>query len=107
MQQYKEFALKMSKYRSLHSPEHSSSSKKRPKEVKKYHDKQRIDSLIFDSVKKFGRDEKIAIQWIAQLNRQEIFTVGDLRLLYEDDWYHLGLSVLAIRAIKDQLYYNN
>lgn len=75
--------------------------------VKKYYDKQRIDPLIYDSVIKFGRDEKIANQWIAQLNRQEIFTIGDLRSLYEDDWYHLGLSVLAIRAIKDTLYYIN
>jgi len=75
--------------------------------VKKYRDSQRIESLIYDSVSNYGRDIKVANQWISQLNRQEIFTVGDLRSLYEDDWYHLGMSVLAIRAIKDTLYYIN
>lgn len=70
---------------------------------KKYHDHESINNLVVDSVKNFGRDKKAAGLWIAQLNRQEIYTVGDLRSLYEDDWYHLGLSVLAIRAIKDTL----
>ncbi|KAL6625822.1 hypothetical protein U3516DRAFT_583185 [Neocallimastix sp. 'constans'] len=105
VQQYKEIAMKINRNRDI--SELSSSLKKKQKEVKKYYNKQRIDHLIYDSVKKFGRDEKIANQWIAQLNRQEIFTVGDLRVLCEEDWYHLGLSVIAIRAIKDQLYYSN
>ncbi|OUM69544.1 hypothetical protein PIROE2DRAFT_2404 [Piromyces sp. E2] len=106
VQQYMDF-IKLSKNKSLHSSDRSSSYKKKQKEVKKYRDGQRIDSLIYDSVIKYGRDEKVANQWISQLNRQEIFTVGDLRSLYENDWYHLGLSVLAIRAIKDTLYYTN
>jgi hypothetical protein len=105
VQQYKEIAMKINRNRDI--SELSSSLKKKQKEVKKYYNKQRIDHLIYDSVKKFGRDEKIANQWIAQLNRQEIFTVGDLRVLCEEDWYHLGLSVIAIRTIKDQLYYSN
>ncbi|ORX86900.1 hypothetical protein BCR32DRAFT_324733, partial [Anaeromyces robustus] len=111
--QYNEFA-KISRSRSTrHSDnaqsiyrfERSLSYKKKQKEVKKYSNNQRIDSLIYDSVLNYGRDEKVANQWIAQLNRQEIFTISDIRSLNDDDWYHLGLSVLAIRAIKDTLYY--
>ncbi|ORX55478.1 hypothetical protein BCR36DRAFT_410399 [Piromyces finnis] len=106
-QHYKEL-IKHSKNRSVHNSERSTSYKKKSKEAgRKYYDGQKIDSLIYDSVIKYGRDEKVANQWISQLNRQEIFTVGDLRSLYENDWYHLGLSVLAIRAIKDTLYYIN
>jgi len=105
-QQYKEY-FKESRSKSVHHYEHSSSYKKKTREAKKYRDSQRIESLIYDSVSNYGRDIKVANQWISQLNRQEIFTVGDLRSLYEDDWYHLGMSVLAIRAIKDTLYYIN
>jgi WNK lysine deficient protein kinase len=40
---------------------------------------------------------------VHKLHDQDILTVGDLRGLHDEDWAGLGLTVFALRALKNTL----
>lgn len=44
-----------------------------------------------------------ALEWIKKLQNQDIMTVGDLRDLHDEDWAGIGLTVFALRALKNML----
>jgi WNK lysine deficient protein kinase len=44
-----------------------------------------------------------AHEWIEKLKDQDIMTVGDLRELLDEDWAGIGLTVFALRALKNML----
>lgn len=49
------------------------------------------------------RNAEKAHQWINKLQNQDIMTVGDLRDLHDEDWTGIGLTVFALRALKNML----
>ncbi|KAI9301268.1 hypothetical protein BJ944DRAFT_271745 [Cunninghamella echinulata] len=44
-----------------------------------------------------------ANEWTKKLQNQDIMTVGDLRDLHDEDWAGIGLTVFALRALKNML----
>lgn len=44
-----------------------------------------------------------AHEWANKLKNQDIMTVGDLRDLHDEDWVGIGLTVFALRALKNML----
>jgi len=62
-----------------------------------------IDDLVRDVCINTNRIDK-ANEWIQRLKGQDIMTVGDLRELHDEDWNGLGLTVLACRLLKNNLY---
>jgi WNK lysine deficient protein kinase len=44
-----------------------------------------------------------AHEWARKLQNQDIMTVGDLRDLHDEDWAGIGLTVFALRALKNML----
>lgn len=49
------------------------------------------------------RDAEKANEWATKLKNQDIMTVGDLRDLHDEDWAGIGLTVFALRALKNML----
>lgn len=49
------------------------------------------------------RNSDKAHEWINKLKNQDIMTVGDLRDLHDEDWAGIGLTVFALRALKNML----
>jgi WNK lysine deficient protein kinase len=49
------------------------------------------------------RSSEKAHEWIKKLQNQDIMTVGDLRDLHDEDWAGIGLTVFALRALKNML----
>lgn len=62
-----------------------------------------IDVFVNDAAKATNRSCKKASEWIQKLEDQDIMTVGDLRELLDEDWSSIGLTVFAIRALKNML----
>lgn len=50
------------------------------------------------------RDADTCLSWIKTLLSQEIETIGELRIMTEEDWDDLGLTVFSSRAMKNMLY---
>lgn len=50
-----------------------------------------------------NRDKNKALEWVHKLQNQDIMTVGDLRDLHDEDWAGIGLTVFALRALKNML----
>ncbi|KAI7904326.1 kinase-like domain-containing protein [Cokeromyces recurvatus] len=66
-----------------------------------------IDIFVKDTAKATNRNPLKAEEWIRKLREQDIMTVGDLRELLDEDWTCIGLTVFAIRALKNMLHNNN
>jgi WNK lysine deficient protein kinase len=49
------------------------------------------------------RNIEKAHEWANKLKNQDIMTVGDLRDLHDEDWAGIGLTVFALRALKNML----
>lgn len=50
-----------------------------------------------------NRNKDKALEWVRKLQTQDIMTVGDLRDLHDEDWAGIGLTVFALRALKNML----
>ncbi|GAA5805775.1 kinase-like domain-containing protein [Helicostylum pulchrum] len=70
---------------------------------KDYSDDTSIDVFVNDVAKATNRSCTKASEWIQKLEGQDIMTVGDLRELLDEDWSSIGLTVFAIRALKNML----
>ncbi|CAG8564363.1 5713_t:CDS:2, partial [Acaulospora colombiana] len=71
--------------------------------AKEYSDDTSIDDLVRDTASLTNRDEK-ADEWLEKLKKQDLMTVGDLRALLDGDWQGIGLTVFAMRALKNALH---
>lgn len=69
-----------------------------------YFDDTNVDEFVYDTAKATNRDPSKAEEWIRKLKDQDIMTVGDLRELLDEDWSGIGLTVFAIRALKNMLH---
>lgn len=67
-------------------------------------DEMLIDEFIKETAIVTKRDDNIAQTWIKTIKTQEIKTVGDLKILVDEDWSSLGLTVFSSRAMKNMLY---
>ncbi|KAG2206866.1 hypothetical protein INT47_007623 [Mucor saturninus] len=70
---------------------------------KEYFDDTSIDVFVKDTAKATNRSLSKAAEWTQKLKDQDIMTVGDLRELFDEDWSCIGLTVFAIRALKNML----
>ncbi|CDH51843.1 ser thr protein kinase [Lichtheimia corymbifera JMRC:FSU:9682] len=70
---------------------------------KEYSDDVAIQTFIQDCAQAAHRGMDKAQEWIQKLQAQDIMTVGDLRHLQDEDWEGIGLTVFALRAIKNML----
>lgn len=68
-----------------------------------YSDDIPIQTFIQDCAQAAHRGIDKAQEWIQKLQAQDIMTVGDLRHLQDEDWEGIGLTVFALRAIKNML----
>jgi WNK lysine deficient protein kinase len=68
-----------------------------------YTDDTTIDVFVRDCAIATHRNTEKAHQWINKLQNQDIMTVGDLRDLHDEDWTGIGLTVFALRALKNML----
>ncbi|ORE11942.1 kinase-like protein [Rhizopus microsporus var. microsporus] len=71
--------------------------------AKEYDDNVIIDIFVEDTCKATKRTRSKAIEWTEKLKEQDILTVGDLRELIDEDWSNLGLTIFAVRALKNML----
>lgn len=62
-----------------------------------------IDIFVEDTCKATKRTRSKASEWTEKLKEQDILTVGDLRELMDEDWSNLGLTIFAVRALKNML----
>lgn len=68
-----------------------------------YTDESSIDDFVRETAAATNRGEDKALEWAAKLKDQDIMTVGDLRELLDEDWSNIGLTVFALRALKNML----
>ncbi|KAI8337696.1 kinase-like domain-containing protein [Chlamydoabsidia padenii] len=71
--------------------------------LEEYSDDTTIDVFVRDCAIATHRNAEKAHQWINKLKNQDIMTVGDLRDLHDEDWSGIGLTVFALRALKNML----
>jgi hypothetical protein len=71
--------------------------------ILEYFDDTSIDLFVNDTAKATNRSLSKASEWIQKLKDQDIMTLGDLRELLDEDWSCIGLTVFAIRALKNML----
>ncbi|KAM3579647.1 hypothetical protein VKS41_008099 [Umbelopsis sp. WA50703] len=69
----------------------------------KYADEDSIEGLVMAAATATNRGRDKATEWVHKLHDQDIMTVGDLRGLHDEDWAGLGLTVFALRALKNTL----
>ncbi|CAB4412737.1 unnamed protein product [Rhizophagus irregularis] len=72
--------------------------------VKEYPDDTPIEQFVRDTALAINRDTEKANDWSKKLKNQDIMTVGDLRALMDEDWGQIGLTVFALRALKNALH---
>ncbi|KAG0168728.1 signal transducing kinase of the PAK [Apophysomyces sp. BC1034] len=65
-----------------------------------------IDEFVRKTAAASKRDADKASEWATKLTAQDIMTVGDLRELLDEDWSAIGLTVFAVRALKNMLNSN-
>jgi WNK lysine deficient protein kinase len=71
---------------------------------KNYDDEISIEEFVSETASVTGRDQETASGWIKLLKEQDIRKVSDLKILVEEDWDNLGLTVFSSRAMKNMLY---
>ena len=59
--------------------------------------------FVADCAQASHRGADKAHEWARKLQNQDIMTVGDLRDLHDEDWAGIGLTVFALRALKNML----
>lgn len=68
-----------------------------------YADDTDIELFVRDCAIASHRNIDKAQEWANKLKNQDIMTVGDLRDLHDEDWAGIGLTVFALRALKNML----
>ncbi|CAO3673780.1 unnamed protein product [Rhizopus stolonifer] len=68
-----------------------------------YSDETDIGVFVADCALASHRGADKAQEWAKKLQNQDIMTVGDLRDLHDEDWAGIGLTVFALRALKNML----
>ncbi|ORE11811.1 kinase-like protein [Rhizopus microsporus var. microsporus] len=68
-----------------------------------YSDDTDISVFVTDCALASHRGADKAQEWAKKLKNQDIMTVGDLRDLHDEDWAGIGLTVFALRALKNML----
>lgn len=68
-----------------------------------YADDTDIELFVRDCAIASHRNVEKAHEWANKLKDQDIMTVGDLRDLHDEDWSGIGLTVFALRALKNML----
>ncbi|KAI9475629.1 MAG: kinase-like domain-containing protein [Benjaminiella poitrasii] len=68
-----------------------------------YSDDTDINVFVEDCAQASHRSLDKAHEWARKLQNQDIMTVGDLRDLHDEDWAGIGLTVFALRALKNML----
>ncbi|KAI8334335.1 hypothetical protein BC941DRAFT_472918 [Chlamydoabsidia padenii] len=71
--------------------------------LEEYSNDTTIDVFVRDCAIATHLNAEKAHQWINKLQNQDIMTVGDLRDLHDEDWTGIGLTVFALRALKNML----
>ncbi|CAO3611405.1 unnamed protein product [Cunninghamella blakesleeana] len=71
--------------------------------VDEYGDDTNIEVFVRDCAMAVHRSLDKANEWTKKLQNQDIMTVGDLRDLHDEDWAGIGLTVFALRALKNML----
>ena len=71
--------------------------------ITEYSDDTDIEVFVQDCARASHRNADKAHEWIKKLQNQDIMTVGDLRDLHDEDWAGIGLTVFALRALKNML----
>jgi WNK lysine deficient protein kinase len=71
--------------------------------ITEYADDTDIEVFVRDCAIATHRNNDKAAEWIKKLQNQDIMTVGDLRDLHDEDWAGIGLTVFALRALKNML----
>ncbi|KAF7721665.1 hypothetical protein EC973_004315 [Apophysomyces ossiformis] len=71
--------------------------------LEEYSDDTDIAVFVQDCAMASHRSQEKALEWIKKLQNQDIMTVGDLRDLHDEDWAGIGLTVFALRALKNML----
>ncbi|KAI5191757.1 hypothetical protein NEMIN01_1648 [Nematocida minor] len=72
-------------------------------EMKEYLNESTVEDLLLETAQKHGRPELFSV-WLQKVKCQDIRTVGELKLLREEDWEQLGLSVFSYRAIRNAMF---
>jgi hypothetical protein len=62
-----------------------------------------IETFVLETAAASNRNKDKALEWVHKLQNQDIMTVGDLRDLHDEDWVGIGLTVFALRALKNML----
>lgn len=62
-----------------------------------------IEVFVLQTAAHSNRNKDKALEWVHKLQDQDIMTVGDLRDLHDEDWAGIGLTVFALRALKNSL----
>ena len=76
------------------------------KDDAEYTDDSPIEDFVRETAAATNRGQDKAEEWAAKLMDQDIMTVGDLRGLLDEDWSGIGLTVFALRALKNMLRNN-
>ncbi|KAI8890013.1 kinase-like protein [Backusella circina FSU 941] len=71
--------------------------------LNEYSDDTDIEVFVTDCAQASHRGTDKAHEWARKLQNQDIMTVGDLRDLHDEDWVGIGLTVFALRALKNML----
>lgn len=71
--------------------------------LEEYADDTDIELFVRDCAIASHRNIDKAQEWANKLKNQDIMTVGDLRDLHDEDWAGIGLTVFALRALKNML----
>ncbi|KAI8047224.1 kinase-like domain-containing protein [Gilbertella persicaria] len=71
--------------------------------LEEYADNTDIELFVKDCAVASHRNVEKAYEWANKLKNQDIMTVGDLRDLHDEDWAGIGLTVFALRALKNML----
>ncbi|CAI2182193.1 16478_t:CDS:2 [Funneliformis geosporum] len=72
--------------------------------AKEYPDGTPINQFVNDTATAINRNADKANDWSEKLKSQDVLSVGDLRALTDQDWTQIGLTVFAIRALKNALH---
>lgn len=71
--------------------------------MKEYTNESTVEDLLLETAQKHSRPELASI-WLQKVKCQEIQTVGELKLLREEDWEQLGLTVFSYRVIRNAIF---
>lgn len=71
--------------------------------MKEYTNENKVEDLLLETSQKHGRPELLSV-WLQKVKCQDIQTVGELKLLREEDWEQLGLTVFSYRAIRNAIF---